>query len=301
MKNKTFIISVLICLLPILCKGQFCKLYTTHGEISSSMINNIYQDKKGYIWVATDDGLNKFDGAKFTSYRTLRNDSTSLMGNHVYKVFQDSKGHLYILSTKGLQVYDYQSDTFKNIKKSSPSFNNKSITELRNGSILIGTSGYGMKTLSTDSKENFLIQDWNPSLSGYTINEIMEDKNGNIWICTEYHGIIRIDKNGKRYDYSLGTHNGNQFINCCTEDSYGNVYVGTTGRGVFVYQKENDTFQQIFNSEFPIKDLKQKEHFMLIGIDGEGIVSYNILEKKIADTDFYIDNVNIKKVKYIPF
>lgn len=130
MKNKTFIISVLICLLPILCKGQFCKLYTTHGEISSSMINNIYQDKKGYIWVATDDGLNKFDGAKFTSYRTLRNDSTSLMGNHVYKVFRipkdiytfflpkdskstttnrthskTSKNQVRLLTTKALQNY----------------------------------------------------------------------------------------------------------------------------------------------------------------------------------------------------
>lgn len=261
------------------------------------MINNIYQDQKGYIWVTTEDGLNKFDGAKFTSYRTHKNDSTSLIGNHVYKVFQDSRGNLYILSTKGLQIYDYRSDTFKTIKKSSPSYNNKSITELRNGNILIGTSGYGMKTLSADSKGNYQIKDWNPSLSGYTINEIKEDQSGNIWICTEYHGVIRIDKNGKRYDYSLGAHNGNQFINCCTEDSYGNVYVGTTGRGVFVYRKADDTFQQIFNSEFPIKDLKQKEHFMLIGIDGEGIVSYNIPEKCISDTDFYIDNVNIKKSK----
>lgn len=85
MRNKTFIITVFFCLLPLLCKGQFCKLYTTHGEISSSMINNIYQDQKGYIWVTTEDGLNKFDGAKFTSYRTHKNDSTSLIGNHVYK------------------------------------------------------------------------------------------------------------------------------------------------------------------------------------------------------------------------
>lgn len=158
MRNKTFIITVIFCLLPLFCKGQFCKLYTTHGEISSSMINNIYQDQKGYIWVTTEDRVNKFDGAKFTSYRTHKNDSTSLIGNHVYKVFQDSKGHLYILSTKGLQIYDYRSDTFKTIKKSSPSYNNKSITELRNGNILIGTSGYGIKTLSTDHKENFLIQ-----------------------------------------------------------------------------------------------------------------------------------------------
>lgn len=297
MRNKNFIITVLVCLLPVLCKAQFCKLYTTYGDISSSMINDIYQDGKGYIWIATDDGLNKFDGAKFTSYKNHRNDSTSLLGNQVYKVFQDSKGHLYILSIKGLQIYDYRSDTFKTIRESIPSYNNKSITELRNGSILIATSGYGIKTLSDDGEGNCQVEDWSPPLNGHIINEIMEDKDGNIWICTEYHGVIRIDKNGKRHDYSLGTPNGDQFINCCTEDSYGNVYVGTTGRGVFVYREADDTFRQIFHSEFPIKVLTQKEHSMLIGIDGQGIVSYNIPEKRISDTDFYMDNVNIKKSK----
>ena len=91
MRNKTFIITVIFCLLPLFCKGQFCKLYTTHGEISSSMINNIYQDQKGYIWVTTEDGVNKFDGAKFTSYRTHKNDSTSLIGTMYTRYFKIPK------------------------------------------------------------------------------------------------------------------------------------------------------------------------------------------------------------------
>lgn len=106
MKNKTFILIIFLCFLPLFCKGQFCKLYSTHGDISSSMISHIYQDAKGYIWVATENGLNKYDGAKFTNYKNQFNDSTSLLGNHVYRTFQDAKGHLYILSTKGLQMYE---------------------------------------------------------------------------------------------------------------------------------------------------------------------------------------------------
>lgn len=91
MKNKTFIIIIFLCFLPLLCKGQFCKLYSTHGDISSSMINHIYQDSKGYIWVSTEDGLNKYDGAKFVNYKNHFNDSTSLLGNHVYKHFKTAK------------------------------------------------------------------------------------------------------------------------------------------------------------------------------------------------------------------
>ena len=150
------------------------------------MINHIYQDSKGYIWVSTEDGLNKYDGAKFVNYKNHFNDSTSLLGNHVYKTFQDSKGYLYVLSTKGLQFYDYKSDSFITIKKSNSSseYNNKSITQLSDGSILIGTSGYGIKELSYNENKNIRIKDWNPSLTGHNINDIMEDRNGNIWICT---------------------------------------------------------------------------------------------------------------------
>ena len=299
MKNKTFIIIIFLCFLPLLCKGQFCKLYSTHGDISSSMINHIYQDSKGYIWVSTEDGLNKYDGAKFVNYKNHFNDSTSLLGNHVYKTFQDSKGYLYVLSTKGLQFYDYKSDSFITIKKSNSSseYNNKSITQLSDGSILIGTSGYGIKELSYDESKNIRIKDWNPSLTGHNINDIMEDRNGNIWICTEYHGVVRIDKNKNIHHYTVGAPYGNQFINCCAEDSNSNIYVGTSGRGVFAYNQADNAFHQIFHSNFPIKVLKQNENLMLIGIDGEGIVAYDILKKSIADTDFYIDNINIKKSK----
>lgn len=297
MKNKTFILIIFLCFLPLFYKGQFCKLYSTHGDISSSMISHIYQDAKGYIWVATENGLNKYDGAKFTNYKNQFNDSTSLLGNHVYRTFQDAKGHLYILSTKGLQMYEYKSDSFKTIKKSNSSYNNKSIAQLSDGSILIGTSGYGIKKLTFDHKGNIQIENLNPSLIGHTINDIMEDRKGNIWICTEYHGMIRIDKNKKIHHYTLGKLYGNQFINCCTEDSNGNIYAGTSGRGVFIYNQADNTFHQIFHSNFPIKVLKQNENLMLIGIDGEGIVAYDISKKSIANTDFYIDNINIKKSK----
>lgn len=299
MKNKTFILIIFLCFLPLFCKGQFCKLYSTHGDISSSMINHIYQDSKGYIWVSTEDGLNKYDGAKFVNYKNHFNDSTSLLGNHVYRTFQDAKGNLYVLSIKGLQFYNYKSDSFITIKKSNSSseYNNKSITQLSDGSILIGTSGYGIKELSYDKNKNIRIKDWNPSLTGHNINDIMEDRNGNIWICTEYHGVVKIDKNNKTHHYTIGTPYGNQFINCCAEDSNGNIYVGTSGRGIFVYNQVDNTFHQIFHSNFPIKVLKQNDNLMLIGIDGEGIVAYDILKKSIADTDFYIDNINIKKSK----
>ena len=137
------------------------------------------------------------------------------------------------------------------------SYNNKSIAQLSDGSILIGTSGYGIKKLTFDHKGNIQIENWNPSLIGHTINDIMEDRKGNIWICTEYHGMIRIDKNKKIHHYTLGKLYGNQFINCCTEDSNGNIYAGTSGRGVLYTIRRIIPFIKYFIPISPLKFLNK--------------------------------------------
>lgn len=66
MKN---VFTFLLLLFSLLCNGQSPKLFTTDKELSSSLINQIYQDRNGFIWIATEDGLNRYDGAKFTIYK----------------------------------------------------------------------------------------------------------------------------------------------------------------------------------------------------------------------------------------
>ena len=93
MKN---VFTFLLLLFSLLCNGQSPKLFTTDKELSSSLINQIYQDRNGFIWIATEDGLNRYDGAKFTIYKHEPNNEHSLAHNFVRTVFEDSKGHLLI-------------------------------------------------------------------------------------------------------------------------------------------------------------------------------------------------------------
>ena len=93
MKN---VFTFLLLLFSLLCNGQSPKLFTTDKELSSSLINQIYQDRNGFIWIATEDGLNRYDGAKFTRYKHEPNNEHSLAHNFVRTVFEDSKGHLLI-------------------------------------------------------------------------------------------------------------------------------------------------------------------------------------------------------------
>lgn len=81
-------------------------------RFSSGLINDVCQDKYGYIWIATDYGLNKFDGYRFTQYLHQPEDSTSIGSNVAGCLFCDSDGRLWVGTTKGLDRYDYATDEF---------------------------------------------------------------------------------------------------------------------------------------------------------------------------------------------
>lgn len=143
---KSWICLVLLfCLNAISVNAQYSRLFTIENGLSSSMINNIYQDSRGYIWISTGDGLNRYDGVKFVKYRAVKNDSTSLSSNNVYSVYENVDGKVFVLSSKGLQYYDYATDSFRALVRSSGAYNNKCILRCKDGTILVGTSGFGIK------------------------------------------------------------------------------------------------------------------------------------------------------------
>lgn len=61
--------------------AQTGKQFSTDNELSNSLINTIFQDSRNFIWIATEDGLNKYDGVKFMTYRNDKNISTKLFAN----------------------------------------------------------------------------------------------------------------------------------------------------------------------------------------------------------------------------
>jgi ligand-binding sensor domain-containing protein/two-component sensor histidine kinase len=86
---------------------------TINEGLSQGMINCILQDKYGFMWFATRDGLNRYDGHRFVVYQHNPSDSTSLIDNFVQTIFEDSKGRLWIgTGSKGLDLFDREKDNF---------------------------------------------------------------------------------------------------------------------------------------------------------------------------------------------
>ena len=104
MKKRVFVLSsIFVFCLSTIC-AQNSSLYGESGNISCTLINDICQDARGFIWVATEYGLNKFDGLNFTQYLHNENDSTSLVGNNVRRLLPDEDERaIWIGCSVGLQ------------------------------------------------------------------------------------------------------------------------------------------------------------------------------------------------------
>lgn len=113
--TKTFLICLIYCLSILPASAQTSVLFSTDNQISSSLINDIYQDQKGFIWIATEYGLNLFDGNKFVTFHHIENDSTSLRNDYVFSVFEDSKNNLWVASLGGLMKYNHNTNSFTEV------------------------------------------------------------------------------------------------------------------------------------------------------------------------------------------
>jgi signal transduction histidine kinase/ligand-binding sensor domain-containing protein len=120
---------------------------TIKDGLSQGMINYMLQDHFGFMWFATKDGLNRYDGYHFVVYRNDASDAASLADNHVRVLFEDSKGRLWVgTENNGLDIFDRRTEKFIHFKHSANNANSISdnriarITEDKSGAIWISTS-----------------------------------------------------------------------------------------------------------------------------------------------------------------
>lgn len=278
--------AILFILYSLCCNGQSCKLFTADRELSSSLVNSLCQDRNGFIWIATEDGLNRYDGAKFTIYKHKADDPHSLSHNYVRTVFEDSKGHLLIGTYIGVQMYDPATDSFSLLARweDGRSFESNILTfmERQNGEVWIS----GNNTCILEIKNGELFVKSAPT-DLPTPSYIIEDKNRNLWMPKGDEGVYRLSPDNKVSRY-LSNNFG--YINCILGDQRGNVYLGSLTKGLFKYEKNSDTFVPIYykqKQDLPIFCLYANgQDDIYIGTDGKGVAIYNYNKQEISEYQF---------------
>ena len=175
----TLILLLGICGLKVM--AQTGHLFAS-DKLSSTNITSICQDQMGYIWIGTEFGLNRFDGYRFTSYLNNPQDSTSLGFNTVVSLLCDREGRLWVGTTQGLQCYDPATDHFVNYHfPDSLRPRASAILQLRDGKLLVGTSGYGVYEVNPSSPLLKRRDDYQSDPGDVFFNCIFEDGNGGFW------------------------------------------------------------------------------------------------------------------------
>lgn len=287
MKN---IFVVLFSLLALVCRGQSGKLFTADKELSSTLINKIYQDRNGMIWIATENGLNRYDGCKFTVYKHDPKDPHSLCNNFVWTLCEDRRGHLIVGTYGGIQVYDPATDKFSmqaTWEDGRVFFSNVgNIVERKNGEIWI--SGNDLCTLHIEEDRLTVKKVEFPIDLPVNITDcLLEDRKQNMWVCKRDE-VYCLRSDGQLKSYLKGE----IFLNDICEDTHGNIYLGTVGKGLLRYDADSDRFLPILykgGQNLPIRTLYPAGMGEIyIGTDGKGVKRYNIQTQQL--TDYWVDN-----------
>ncbi|MEO5141777.1 two-component regulator propeller domain-containing protein [Bacteroides ovatus] len=312
MKAQILFLFSIYCFLigstPVM-KAQTGKFYSTDKELSNSLINAVYQDRKGFIWIATENGLNKFDGTRFSIYRHNATDSTSLKNNYVRTLFEDSRGNFWIGCINGLQRYDRATDNFHELfisrKDGRKNPHITSIIERRNGDLWIATSGQGAISLKKNSNPaSFHIEtELTDRIGSNYLNVIFEDSRQNLWIATEEKGLYRYSPESKELkSYKAPYHIAGDDVSAICEDAHGQIFVGTLTKGLFrLSSRQEGNFEPVLyqnrmnlNIRTLIIDTRGK---LIIGTDGEGVKEYQPQQDIIVDSEINAGTFDFSKSK----
>jgi ligand-binding sensor domain-containing protein/signal transduction histidine kinase len=247
--------------------------------LSQSTVHSIIQDKQGLIWIATEDGLNRYDGYNFYNYGNDKEDSTSLPNNYVRTVIQDKDGNIWAGTNNGLGVLTLLEDpknkrpkegfiNYFNDPNDSLSLSNNEIRCMyqdKFGVIWVGTSK-GLNTVIMDSdsmnysddlgKVKFKHSAFNSVFSEATsksfISAITEDGNGNLWFGTMGKGLMVFNRQtGQLVSYKSNSSDpgtiGSNFIIRLFTDHAGRVWVGTYAGGLNRFDNTTKSFIRYLN------------------------------------------------------
>ncbi len=215
--------------------GNALSYITKQDGFSGGRVTGIAEDSIGNIWFATSFGLNKFDGESFTVF----NKEDGLLDAEIWSLLIDSKGIFWIGHNEGLSRFNGKE--FTNISIPKPQVDTNStiyspdritgIAEDKDGSLWLGTDGFGLSKYDGNSFTNFTTKS---GLPDNAIHEIMLDSKGLLWIGTYWGGLSRFDGNTFTNFTQAGEISGVE-VSAFFEDSNGDIWFGVENNGVYKY------------------------------------------------------------------
>ncbi len=297
-------LQLFLCLLFSLTGfGQSAALYfrnlNTGNGLSNNKVNCIIQDHRGFIWIGTDDGLNRYDGYRFEIFRHDASLASSVSGNMINDLHEDSAGVIWIATADGgLTRFDYRKspeEQFRQFKHKSSDPNSipgniiNAIQEDKSGFLWLATSGHGLLRFNKE-REVF-----NEPLRKriITILDLAIDQNGRIWAGRQGGGLIMFDpatlqsKEDQRYGnvYAKLPH---MTVTSLFRDSRNKIWIGSWDK--VIYQLDPVSRQEIviprsdlegeFPGDDPLSFAEDNRNQLWIGGKYNGLYIHDLISGK---------------------
>ncbi len=224
--------------------------------LSSNGVRTIKQDMYGYIWIATNDGVNVYDGYKINIYKNIADDSTSLPSNSVYRILEDKQGIIWITSDEGLAEYNRSKNNFTTYRytQSTNEIANRTthIYEDKKNNLWVGTQdGVLLFNRVTKEFERFDVMSTDNSVARFVNNggSIIESSGGNLYCTSQSFGLVKFDYDASLFvQVSLSNEQhlaiGNNIYYAMEADSNNNLWLGLS-TGLFKVDLNKVTLEDI--------------------------------------------------------
>ncbi len=276
---------------------QFQHINSEQG-LSANTVLCITQDSKGFLWIGTFEGLNRYDGYNFKIFKHNPDDTTSIGDNSIYSLFEDKSGTLWFGTFEGgLNKFNRDTETFtryicKETDKNSLSNNIVyAICEDAKDYIWVGTAkGLNRFNKKTETFTRYLNNPSdNNSLSSSIISSLLyDDKTNTLWIGTKNGGLNKYDisqnkftrfQNNPENKYSISE----DFINCLFKDASGILWVGTYGGGLNKFDEKENRFivynkssgQHYIPTDFVLSIDQDNSGNLFLGTYEDGLIIFN--------------------------
>ena len=292
------IITMMLCLFSIQAWSQNGKLFNTDNQLSSNLATQVFQDKSGFIWIATRNGLNTYDGYHITVMKKEMSNFLGLNSNYINSIAQDHKEHILLGTNNSL--LEFTGSEFRKIplldsKGGELSTYVKQVYPLKNKDVAVATSGYGIMLKKQDTQECHAMKGKVEKLK--YIHKLLEDKRGRLWIIAEDGRLHRKETNGRVISYFSGTEGVS--AQDIQQDALGNIYLASKNQGVYLLRAGSNVFTRISNiGNLPIDNIYiSRNNKLYIGSDGLGIYVYDPQTGFLQDNPLFSRLVNLAKSK----
>ncbi len=273
---------------------------TTEQGLPQNSIYTIYQDKQGFMWFGTLDGLCRYDGYQFKTYRHSPQDKNSLSHNEVYTIYEDRQDQLWIGTGGGVNLFDRQNQKFiryQHISNQSNSLSNNSVWSIlqdKKGGLWFSTAGGGLNRFNPSTQQFFHYRDLKTQPNGLSSDytwALLEDKKGRLWIATDGGGINRFNPEQVSFEYYLydqqNKDNKHNFVTSLFEDSLGTIWAGTAA-GLYYFDELQEQFlQHPATKKFDKPSIwtleEDKLQRLWIGTDGSGIYTLDLKNQQLQN------------------